>query len=28
VHRGALARDHVEQWNYPWVWERWRLRER
>ena len=26
--RGALARDHVEQWNYPWVWERWRLRER
>ncbi len=26
--RAALARDHVEQWNYPWVWERWCLRER
>ena len=24
----ALAREHVEEWDYPWVWERWRLRAR
>jgi FkbM family methyltransferase len=27
TNRAALRRDHDEQWNYPWVWERWRLRE-
>jgi FkbM family methyltransferase len=28
ANRAALRRDHVEEWNYPWVWERWRLRVR
>jgi hypothetical protein len=26
--RAALRDTHVEEWDYPWVWERWRLRER
>jgi FkbM family methyltransferase len=24
--RKALAKTHVQEWNYPWIWESWRLR--